>query len=119
MLLFNIFLILTVICAAKFCASQDYSDEETAKKFLEFLNANKSQEYKTLSNANWNYSTNLNPFTKKILLQETARSEQLDRIFWEELIKYKYETFKDPLVRRQFKKLSILGSAALGDKAQR
>ncbi|RWS01498.1 arylsulfatase B-like protein, partial [Dinothrombium tinctorium] len=52
-------------------------------------------------------------------LQETARLKQLDRIFWEELIKYKYEAFKDPLVRRQFKKLSILGSATLGDKAQR
>ncbi|RWS14509.1 uncharacterized protein B4U79_00787 [Dinothrombium tinctorium] len=97
----------------------DYSDEESAKQFLEILNANKTKAYNALLNANWDYTTNLNSFTRRNLLRESARSHYIYMKFWEEVVKYNYEMFKDPYVRRQFEKLSILGYEALGDKVQR
>lgn len=46
-------------------------------------------------------------------LKVAADTARFMKQTWTETIKYPWQTFKDPDVRRQFKKLSVLGAAAL------
>lgn len=46
-------------------------------------------------------------------LKKSAEFAAWEKEQWRELVKYPWQGFQDPLLRRQFKKYSILGTAAL------
>lgn len=46
-------------------------------------------------------------------MKVAAETARFQKEAWQETIKYPWTTYSDPDIRRQFKKLSVLGTAAL------
>lgn len=99
------------------CADPELEEEELrARTFLQHINGVRLEEYQRLANAEWNYQTNLTEPNKKHLLDtETVIAESLKKQ-WDEVIKFKWQGFRDNDIKRQFKMLSILGPAILSEE---
>lgn len=67
--------------------------------------------------ANWNYATNITDETEKIKLEKSLASASFTKESWKNLTSQfgSWREFKDPVLLRMFKKLTVLGSAALPD----
>lgn len=74
--------------------------------------AEKCYEYTV---ASWNYNTNINDINQELQLNASLGYSQLVKISWQDLnSKFKsWPSFKDPDLKRQFKKSTVLGSSAL------
>lgn len=51
-----------------------------------------------------------------VQLKLSAEFAAWEKQQWQELVKYQWQNYQDPLLRRQFKKYSILGTAALPEE---
>ncbi|XP_052131090.1 angiotensin-converting enzyme-like, partial [Frankliniella occidentalis] len=87
--------------------------EEDAKQYLNKLNAELLQHSNMAAIAEWAYASNITDETLQNKLKVAADTARFQKEAWKETVKYPWTTYKDPNVRRQFKKLSVLGAAAL------
>ncbi|XP_044735585.1 angiotensin-converting enzyme-like [Chrysoperla carnea] len=106
---------LSILILSKLCSTNnvlDY-DEEHGKQFLEQANRDTLLWRNKISLAEWAYASNI---TDENLATKLAVSSEGAKFFkdqWQDVQKYAWKTFKDPDVKRQFSKYSILGTAAL------
>ncbi|PSN41387.1 Angiotensin-converting enzyme [Blattella germanica] len=100
---------------------QKMPDEEArAKEYLEYLDREYSKWATKQTVAEWNYASNITDENLQEKLAISAEAAKFSKQEWQETIKYPWTTYKDPDVRRQFMKQSVLGTAALdADKHQK
>ncbi|KAF5283057.1 hypothetical protein FQR65_LT14074 [Abscondita terminalis] len=91
------------------------SEEIRARAFLEILNEKTWKRNYKGSIASWNYASNITDFNMKEQIRISAEIAKEVKEDWVELKKFNYESFNDYDLKRQFKKYSILGTAALPD----
>lgn len=94
------------------------SCEEVAKKYLsEKLEKEASALHTKSAHAEWAYSTNLtNDEAKKEVEKVNLEYSSYEKKEWKEYIsQFKYETFNDSAIRRQFKFLNDIGISALNE----
>jgi len=98
-----------------FCVNpdQDQDGEVEARNFMDFLNRESAVWANRATLAEWDYESNLSNSTLQKKLKIAVEYAAFQKDQWREVIKYPWQTFQDPLLRRQFKKYSILGTAAL------
>ncbi|XP_014260341.1 angiotensin-converting enzyme-like [Cimex lectularius] len=99
-------------------ATGDYT-EEAAVKFAKEQNELRGQLANMNTLVSWNYESNLTEHNKKIMLDTALETSIKVKKYWEETIKFPWQTFKDADLRRQFKQLSLLGTAALSDEKKK
>jgi len=92
---------------------QDQDGEEEARNFMEFLNRETARRANLVTQAEWDYESNLTNETLHKKLEMAAEFAKFEKEQWQEVVKFPWKNFQDPLLRRQFKKFSILGTAAL------
>ncbi|KAG8242571.1 hypothetical protein J6590_062469 [Homalodisca vitripennis] len=102
-----------VMAVAAVNPEQDQDGEVEARNFVEYLNRETARRASIVSNAEWDYESNLNKDTLQKKLDVAAEFAAWEKEQWREVVKYPWKTFQDPSLRRQFKKFSILGTAAL------
>ena len=68
--------------------------------------------------ANWNYNTNINDVNQEKQLNASLEYSKFAKISWQNLnSKFKsWSNFKDPDLKRRFKKSTVLGSSALPEE---
>nr|XP_022919739.1 angiotensin-converting enzyme-like [Onthophagus taurus] len=87
-----------------------------AINFLNYMNQITLERNVKVTEAEWNYVTNITDETFKIKLEiekEVAKAVKED---WEQVSKFHWETYKNPVMKRKFKFYSLIGSAALPPK---
>ncbi|KAJ9598396.1 hypothetical protein L9F63_010918, partial [Diploptera punctata] len=119
-----LFLVATVSIISGFDPDQemlDVPDEETrARDYLQYLDTEFSKWATKTSLAEWEYASNITDENLKNKLAVSVEAAKFSKMQWMETIKYPWTTYKDPDIRRQFKKHSVLGTAALdADKYQK
>ncbi|XP_045585497.2 LOW QUALITY PROTEIN: angiotensin-converting enzyme [Procambarus clarkii] len=89
--------------------------EEDARNFLQELDVRGSQECTESAMASWNYASDITEEHRKLKAKAQLKYAAWQKESWESVRKWrgKWETLSDPFLRRQFKFLSILGTAAL------
>nr|AMO02511.1 angiotensin-converting protein 1 [Tityus serrulatus] len=93
--------------------SGDNRDEIAATQYLSAHNRILAEKCNIIVQAEWNYSTNITDENKQKLLEESSKYAEFQKEAWQNITSFAWKDFKDPLIRRWFKKLSILGKAAL------
>lgn len=96
--------------------SGNNTDEIAATQYLSYHDRRASDECYLAVNAEWNYATDINEENKKKLLERSLLHAQFQKEAWKNITSFAWKNFNDSLVRRWFKKLSILGKAALPDE---
>ncbi|XP_065220101.1 angiotensin-converting enzyme-like isoform X2 [Planococcus citri] len=87
--------------------------EEEAVRFLDRVNKLYAEKSHEVTLAEWAYATDIKPETLAKKLEVSNELAKFAKAQWLETIKYPWKTFKNPDLRRQFKKFSILGTSAL------
>ncbi|KAK6617495.1 hypothetical protein RUM44_005083 [Polyplax serrata] len=107
-----VFLFCCALLLNNVCLAKKY-DEEDAKEYLKKIN--EEIQVKTTESvvASWDYESNITDENLRHQLDVSAELANFSKEIWKETIKYPWKTFKDPNVRRQFKKFSVLGTAVL------
>lgn len=92
-------------------------DENLARSYLADYDQESSAKCHLSTLANWNYATNITEENERIKLQASLDYAQFEKESWKNLTtKFKnWRKFQDPDLRRMFKKIVDLGSAALSD----
>ncbi|XP_068081590.1 angiotensin-converting enzyme isoform X1 [Anabrus simplex] len=90
-------------------------DEAKARAYLDYLNKEYGKRQNEASLAEWGYASNITEETLAKKLAVSAEVAKFQKQQWQETIKFPWTTYKDPDIRRQFKKYSVLGTAALPD----
>ncbi|KAK4882077.1 hypothetical protein RN001_005396 [Aquatica leii] len=90
-------------------------EEARARAFLKILNEKTWTRNNKGTIAAWNYASNITDYNLKEQIRVSAEIAKEVKEDWKELTKFNYNTFIDYDLRRQFKKYSILGKAALPD----
>ncbi|KAF2896394.1 hypothetical protein ILUMI_09783 [Ignelater luminosus] len=88
-------------------------EEIRARAYIQLLNEKTAKRANEASIANWNYASNITDENLKKQLEVSARVAKETKEDWLETIKFNWKSFSDPDLYRQFKKYSILGTAAL------
>ncbi|XP_046909093.2 angiotensin-converting enzyme [Dermatophagoides farinae] len=92
------------------------ADEDKGREFmLEFDRRMEELNYEIVE-ANFNFSTNITATNQARLLEVTKKLNREQKEIWKQAIRYDYKTFQDPLLRRQFEKISVLGIPALDEE---
>ncbi|XP_069674785.1 angiotensin-converting enzyme-like isoform X1 [Periplaneta americana] len=95
---------------------QEAPDEEAkAREYLEYLDKEFSERATKSALAEWAYASNITDENLKNKLAVSAEAAKFAKQQWQETIKYPWTTYKDPDIRRQFQKQSVLGYAALDE----
>nr|CAD7196975.1 unnamed protein product [Timema douglasi] len=127
------FLLLTLVTmTSTFDPEQEdlVSDEEQrARNYLAYIDKEFSRRATDSVNASWAYASNITDenLAKKIKLpynndpvhlklEVSADNARYQKQQWTETIKFRWQSFRDDDLRRQFKKYSVLGTAALSEK---
>ncbi|XP_064087199.1 angiotensin-converting enzyme-like [Macrobrachium nipponense] len=103
-------------------AGQTHADsvglEEEARAFLKELDEQGSKECTKVSFASWNYGSDITEKHRKDKAEAQLVYADWEKKSWMQVQKWKgkWEHLSDPLLKRQFKFLSILGTAALPKK---
>uniref|UniRef100_A0A1B6C745 Angiotensin-converting enzyme n=1 Tax=Clastoptera arizonana TaxID=38151 RepID=A0A1B6C745_9HEMI len=111
-----IFIVLFVIASFAVDPEQDQDAEVEARTYLEYLNNDMAKRANDVAMAEWEYATHLTNDTLKRKLAVSSEYAKERKKHWLETIKFPWTTFKDPDIKRQFKKYSILGSAVLPEE---
>ncbi|CAK9821608.1 Angiotensin-converting enzyme [Anthophora retusa] len=92
------------------------SSEDLLKRAKEFLNKFDKQ-YAEWNNkqtlAQWEYASNLTPKNLENKLNVSSEAARFFKSVWEKVNEFPWRDIKDENVKRQFSKLSVLGTAAL------
>lgn len=84
-----------------------------AKQFLEKINNEHAQWSNKYTLADWDYASNLTSENLANKLNTSTEAAQYFKSAWKKVNEYPWSDIKDPNVRRQFKKFSVLGRSAL------
>lgn len=84
-----------------------------AKQFLEKINNEHAEWSNKYTLADWDYASNLTSENLANKLNTSTEAAQYFKSAWKKVNEYPWSDIKDPNVRRQFKKLSVLGRSAL------
>ncbi|XP_023709018.2 angiotensin-converting enzyme-like [Cryptotermes secundus] len=87
--------------------------EAKARKYLQDLEDEFNRRANMASLVRWAYATNITEQNLKAQLAVMDADARFVKDQWLETIKYPWTTYKDPDLRRQFQKHSVLGYAAL------
>ncbi|XP_066979172.1 angiotensin-converting enzyme-like [Macrobrachium rosenbergii] len=92
--------------------------EEEARAFLKELDEQGSKECTKVNFASWNYEAEITDKHKKEKAEAQLVYADWEKKSWNQVQKWKgkWESFSDPFLKRQFKFLSVLGTAALPKK---
>ncbi|XP_023709010.1 angiotensin-converting enzyme isoform X1 [Cryptotermes secundus] len=88
-------------------------EEARAREYLDYLDEEFSKWATKSSLAEWAYASNITEENLAKKLAVSAEAAKFSKQQWLETIKYPWTTYKDPDLRRQFQKHSVLGYAAL------
>uniref|UniRef100_A0A646QF91 Angiotensin-converting enzyme n=1 Tax=Hemiscolopendra marginata TaxID=943146 RepID=A0A646QF91_9MYRI len=92
------------------------TDEAAAKAFLAAYNVESPEKKREITEAEWKYTSNLTEENKNILLKTKLDYTKYELEAWKNTTSFAWKNFSDESVKRQFKFLSILGSAALPEE---
>ncbi|KAJ1523168.1 hypothetical protein ONE63_001059 [Megalurothrips usitatus] len=95
-------------------ARKTYSEEE-GRAYLAKVNVELLRHTNLDALAEWAYDSNITDENLQNELKVSAETARFEKETWAETSKYFWKTYSDPDIRRQFKKLSVLGDAALPD----
>ncbi|XP_039290587.1 angiotensin-converting enzyme-like isoform X2 [Nilaparvata lugens] len=94
---------------------EDQDAEVEGRDYMAKLN----KEMALLSNkqvkAAWAYDSNITEHNKELKLNVSLETAKVVKERWLNTIRFPWQSFKDEDLKRQFKKMSILGTAALPD----
>nr|CAD7567619.1 unnamed protein product [Timema californicum] len=114
------FLLLTLVTmTSTFDPEQEdlVSDEEQrARNYLAYIDKEFSRRATDSVNASWAYASNITDENLAKKLEVSADNARYQKQQWTETIKFRWQSFRDDDLRRQFKKYSVLGTAALSEK---
>ncbi|KAK4305028.1 hypothetical protein Pmani_023054 [Petrolisthes manimaculis] len=98
--------------------SESESLEEEARTFLAGVDERGSTECTAATMASWEYASDINERNKKIKAEAQLKYADWQKESWQMVKKWngRWETLSDPFLKRQFKAMSILGTAALDKK---
>ncbi|XP_041970579.1 angiotensin-converting enzyme-like [Aricia agestis] len=101
------------IVAAQGRAQEKASEEAAGRNYMRSLDEimAKARNKKTL--ASWAYESNITDYNQEQQLQVSLEVAEEEKEYWKETMTYLWHEFEDEDLKRQFKKYSILGSAAL------
>lgn len=102
--------------AARQPVEGDLEDEDLAKMYACYANYLITEMWNKVVVADWNYANNITDYNKKKSVEATLESQQLDMDVWQNITKYRWTKFEDPVTRRIFEKLSVLGTAILSSE---
>lgn len=91
-----------------------YANEEFAQQFMDDYNVNLTKLASEGAIHGWNYETNITSFNEKLTLRSSAAVERFQRELHPEIKRFKTSRFNNPKLKRMFKDLELLGTAALG-----
>ncbi|XP_071521484.1 angiotensin-converting enzyme-like [Panulirus ornatus] len=88
---------------------------EEARTFLQELNERESLECTEATEASWKYASDITEKHKQEKAAAQLKYAAWEKESWEKVRKWngKWETLSDPFLKRQFKFMSVLGTAAL------
>ncbi|XP_037079985.1 angiotensin-converting enzyme-like isoform X2 [Pollicipes pollicipes] len=95
------------------------SDEELqakARAFLAVMEPQSEERARTLALAEWAHASNITDENEQAMLAARLEYARFDKQRWTEVKKYDWSKIKDESIRRQFKILSMLGTAALPEE---
>ncbi|XP_018022677.1 angiotensin-converting enzyme [Hyalella azteca] len=107
--------IVTIALAIDLCHSQG-ADEIEARLFLAGLEQRSQLECNKLVEASWNYEADLSAVNNQLRAQAQLEKARWDKEQWELVTGewgHRWPTLRNESLRRQFRHLSILGTAAL------
>nr|CAD7586835.1 unnamed protein product [Timema genevievae] len=114
------FLLLTLVTmTSTFDPEQEdlVSDEEQrARNYLAYIDKEFSRRATDSVNVSWAYASNITEENLAKKLEVSADNARYQKQQWTETIKFRWPSFRDDDLRRQFKKYSVLGTAALSEK---
>ncbi|XP_045116015.1 angiotensin-converting enzyme-like isoform X1 [Portunus trituberculatus] len=92
--------------------------EARARTFLAEIDARGSRECTQATTANWNYASDINEKHRKEKAAAQIKYASWEKESWHKVNEWKgtWQKLSDPSLKRQFKFLSILGTAALPKK---
>ncbi|XP_076312423.1 angiotensin-converting enzyme-like [Tachypleus tridentatus] len=97
-----------------------YENEELARIYMKDLDKKLSKALEEAVSARWEYNTNITDYNLEKMVAISQKYYKFQKTAWKDTILFKWEGFKDELLKRQFKELSVLGTAALDeDKLER
>lgn len=110
---FLFFFLINAIC----CSNPEIEEEELrARDFLRILDKESSEDSYDVQIAEWAYMTNLTEVNLRKKIEISTRVANNTKRRWQEVIKFNWNTFTDPLLKRQFKMYSNLETAALSNE---
>ncbi|XP_066583828.1 angiotensin-converting enzyme-like [Prorops nasuta] len=92
---------------------QSESNVEDAKTFLANINKKAEKLHNLLVASEWNYASNLTVENLNERLNISAKVAIRKKTLWEQVVAFPSKDMKDENLKRQFSKLSILGTAVL------
>uniref|UniRef100_A0A1W7RA02 Angiotensin-converting enzyme n=1 Tax=Hadrurus spadix TaxID=141984 RepID=A0A1W7RA02_9SCOR len=93
--------------------------ENEAAKYIKEYNVLESKHCHDLSEASWNYTSNLTNANKAKMIAQQAINANFQKVAHIKLSRFPWKRFRNPQLRRQFKLLLILGRSALDPKKLR
>ncbi|XP_075677146.1 angiotensin-converting enzyme-like [Dermatophagoides pteronyssinus] len=91
-------------------------DENKGREFmLEFDKLMEQLNYEIVE-ASFNFHTNLTAENQAHLLEVTKKLNRQQKEIWKKSKRYDYQQFSDPILRRLFEKISVLGIPALEEQ---
>uniref|UniRef100_A0A224XGM1 Angiotensin-converting enzyme n=1 Tax=Panstrongylus lignarius TaxID=156445 RepID=A0A224XGM1_9HEMI len=108
-------LVLVAVLAAVVTACEEYT-ECKAQEHLDKLNKISAEWANKEALAEWAYTSNITDENLKKKLDIALEHAKVTKTLWAETIKYPWQTFKDPNLKRSFKKYSLLGMEALPEQ---
>lgn len=89
--------------------------EDDARNFLQELDVQGSQECTKAITAKWNFQSDITEDHRKEMAAAQLKYGEWEKKTWNRIREWsgKWETLSDPFLKRQFKLMSILGTAAL------
>lgn len=86
---------------------------KNAQELLKRVNAQSAEWSNKQSIAEWNYASNLTDENLAEKLKVSAAAARISKQIAQEVNAFPYEDLEDESIKRQFKKLGVLGTAAL------
>lgn len=110
-----LFLVVGLLVTMSSCLDprQDTDGEVEARDFIHFLNRESGHHLTEGTHAEWDYATNITEHNLAVKLNKSLQHAQFTKEQWHNLMKYPWQSYSNPDLRRQFKMYSVLGSAAL------
>ncbi|XP_024941481.1 angiotensin-converting enzyme isoform X2 [Cephus cinctus] len=86
-----------------------------ALQFLREYDREASIMCNAVTNAQWNFATNITDLNRRKMLEEQTRKMKFDRASWRKAVSFAWSRVPDPLTRRQLKMIAVRGRSSLTD----